>query len=424
MYRGASTQPFVSPEEALAHYGVKGMKWGVRKEYDPVGRMETKTTSSGKLTPSGKPAPKPPKPLSERQQKRIDKLMSRSDVMNTKIADLKAENKSLVGNNKPAKVYTKYVNNRNINDLEKSKKRALKDAEAVKKGKLTSKQKKLIIGGVVVGTMMAVSAYGAANQSGALNQARLLAQARIHGQDVPFKVNKDLSKSMSAQDLLKNVAKPVNPGYSKAGGKMNCRRSTFAYELRRRGYDVQATTSAAGWGQSESGVINAVTPGGKKIYRATSLSETVVKTGAVGKGRGDKRINPLTKTVLDGLRISPEEESRRVIEMLKRGDGLESIQKVKQSSSKKVLEELAKQPNGARGEVVFRFDQFGHSMAYEIVGGKPKIFDSQKGKMFDLATRVESKWDGFHSAEITRLDNVDLDLGFLSRWATNVPGGK
>lgn len=28
-------QPFASPEEALAHFGVKGMRWGVRKEKSP-----------------------------------------------------------------------------------------------------------------------------------------------------------------------------------------------------------------------------------------------------------------------------------------------------------------------------------------------------------------------------------------------------
>lgn len=31
-------QPFASPEEALEHYGTKGMKWGVRKEEDRAGR--------------------------------------------------------------------------------------------------------------------------------------------------------------------------------------------------------------------------------------------------------------------------------------------------------------------------------------------------------------------------------------------------
>jgi hypothetical protein len=34
MKRGEPTQPFASPGEALEHHGVKGMKWGVRKEED------------------------------------------------------------------------------------------------------------------------------------------------------------------------------------------------------------------------------------------------------------------------------------------------------------------------------------------------------------------------------------------------------
>lgn len=37
MIEGEATQPYASPEEALAHYGVKGMKWGVRNEEDEAG---------------------------------------------------------------------------------------------------------------------------------------------------------------------------------------------------------------------------------------------------------------------------------------------------------------------------------------------------------------------------------------------------
>jgi hypothetical protein len=69
---------------------------------------------------------------------------------------------------------------------------------------------------------------------------------------------------------------------------------------------------------------------------------------------------------------------------------------------------------------VFKFPKFGHSMAYEIVNGVPHIFDSQKGTLYNATHMVETKWDGFTAAEIRRLDNVDLDIGFLTRWATNV----
>jgi hypothetical protein len=63
-------------------------------------------------------------------------------------------------------------------------------------------------------------------------------------------------------------------------------------------------------------------------------------------------------------------------------------------------------------------------MAYEVVDGVPHIFDSQKGTLYNSSKMVESKWDGFHGAEITRLDNVDLDLNFLTRWATNTGSPK
>ena len=303
-----------------------------------------------------------------------------------------------------SKLYDRRLNKQAIKELDREHQRALRDAEAVQKGKLTSTQKKVIIGGVAVGAIAAGVIVYRGQQSGALNSYKLLAQARLRGQKVPFKVNKDLSKSMSASELLNKVAKPVNPNYSSMGGKMNCRRSTYAYELRRRGFDVNATTSAVGWGQSESGVINAVTPEGKDFFKRMSMSEAVVKTGGSTVARGDTRINPVPKILLDKL-----------------GGGGPGGTKLGYGS-KRIFEELGKQPNGARGEVLFKFPGFGHSMAYEVVNGKPHIFDSQKGTYHDLTKLVEDKWGSFNGAEITRLDNVDLDLNFLTRWATNRGG--
>jgi hypothetical protein len=385
-----------TPGDILEHHGVKGQKWGVQKKEDAVGR-----DTSGRLIPA------PPKdPLSDRNQRRVEKFQKKSDVMNTRISELKLSNQALQGTRNPAKLYAQYANNQNIKTLDRTQKRAVRDSEAVQKGKLTSTQKKVIVGAVGVSAIIAVGVVYKGQQSGALNSTALRGAAFLRGEKVPFNVNSKLSGHMSASELLTNVAKPVNPGYSKAGGKMNCRRSTYAYELRRRGFDVHATTSSVGWGQSESGVINALTPGSRNFYRSRSLSTAVVETGTSSVARGDRRNRSIAKILVDGLANKDMMRSSTL------------------SSSQKVLEELAKQPNGARGEVMFKFPTFGHSMAYEIVDGTPHIFDSQKGTLYNSATKmVETKWDGFHGAEITRLDNADLDLNFLSRWATNV-GGK
>lgn len=47
----------------------------------------------------------------------------------------------------------------------------------------------------------------------------------------------------------------AHPEYGNSlGSFMNCRRCTFAYELSRRGYDVQATKTLIGTGQDANGM--------------------------------------------------------------------------------------------------------------------------------------------------------------------------
>jgi hypothetical protein len=420
-------QPFASPTEALRHHGIKGQKWGVRKKEDsPIGR-----DSANRITlVSPKPGAEKPA-LSEKKQRKVEKFQKRSDIMGTHISEIKLSNEAFQGTRNPAKLYARYANNQAIKNLDRQQKRAVRDAEAVQKGKLTSNQKKAIVGAVAVSAILAGVVVYRGQQSGALNSTVLRGAAFLRGEKVPFTTNPKLRGHMSADELLKHVAKSVNPGYSTPGGKMNCRRCTYAYELRRRGFDVHATTSAGGWGQSESGVINAVTPGSRNFYRSLSMSQTVVDQGKSAVAGGDKRVNPLTKILLEGLNQPRGESQAEALVRIRAnrkagrpmGTGAAEAVARKVGGSQRVFEELAKQPNGSRGEVLFKFPHFGHSMAYEIVDGKPHIFDSQKGTYHDLVKTVEGKWGDFHGAEITRLDNANLDLNFLSRWATNV-GGK
>lgn len=394
--REAGYEPFNISEfdsavhDFLAHYGVKGMKWGVVKER-ATGAAQRVGQIRGDIN-----------------AKRLSRVQGKSDLLNTKIKELELKNETLAVAGGFSSRY-KISNNKGlIKELEKDRDRLDRDAQAIQEGRLTSTQKKVIVGAAVVGVLIAANATAAGMESGAINSARLRGEAFIKRQDSPFVINKDLAGKMSADDIRAKVAAPVNPNYKKAGGKMNCRRSTFTHELRRRGYDVQATTAMTGRGQSESGFMNAVTPGKKNVIKGASVSSSAKKAFdeqiLTAAAKGDKRSNPLQKTLLTDLMVNPNTSV---------------LGHERKSSSKSVLEAIEKQGEGARGEALFNFGAFAHSVAYEVVGGKAYIFDPQKGKKYDSETPFESTWDGFKTAEITRLDNVDLDINFLTRWSTN-----
>jgi hypothetical protein len=78
-------------------------------------------------------------------------------------------------------------------------------------------------------------------------------------------------KNMSADAIHSAVVKPINPNYSigHPGAFANCRRATFAYELRRRGYDVRATHTSNASGQNVIGLHNATTPNQKAMRTNT-----------------------------------------------------------------------------------------------------------------------------------------------------------
>ncbi len=209
-----------------------------------------------------------------------------------------------------------------------------------------------------------------------------------------FKINKDLaSPTLSASEIVTKISKSVNPNYASPGGQMNCRRATFTHELRRRGFDVKATPSALGRAQNETGLVNAVITGDRNPIRSASLSSMLNREGT--------------------SRARPSASDKRTYKAFtERVDYIDDL-----SNS------LRKQPNRARGEVVFEENGFAHSMAYEVIDGMAHIFDSQKAVHYP-ATReglsnLVSKWGSPKAMEITRLDNVDLDLVWLSRWAAN-----
>lgn len=199
--------------------------------------------------------------------------------------------------------------------------------------------------------------------------------------NVAWKKKPELSKKAPPADvesIHRSVVKQVNPDFPKPGTKMNCRRCTVAYEMRRRGYDVKATPSHFATGQDSRGMQTATSTLGKKKPESPW---------------GDKAIGGPTFH-----RLNREQKAQTI------------------------FDSLGKDGDGARGEISVGFGLMGgHSMAYEVIRGKPVIFDAQSGKRYENPTAWAndpmSEYT-FHAAH-TRLDNATLNDQFIRRWAVN-----
>lgn len=182
---------------------------------------------------------------------------------------------------------------------------------------------------------------------------------------------------MTVNLLQRQVVKQVNPGFPKAGTKMNCRRCTFSYEMRRRGLDVRATPSHFATGQDLKG-LNTATMGGSKKHYESAWGEKLV---------------------------SPRNEFSR---------------QTGERKSELVFKALGNYPNGARGELAMGWSfGGGHSMAFEVVNRKPVIFDTQNGVTYPNPKSFAKYAPIVAEAAHTRTDNVKLDEDFLRRWAVN-----
>lgn len=371
-----STEKPGSPAEVLEHFGTKGMHWGVRKKQE--------------MSSNGKSAQ--PKKLSERKEARAKKHEARASEAQKRINEIQAKPKTWA--------YAQYQRNTQVKELERFRDREAKAAKDIRAGRLTDFQKKAIIGASVVG--VALAAYGTYKlvDSGTANQ--------LLNRNTAMKTNDLLSRTMSHDAIMKEVVKPINPGYGGLGTKMNCRRCTFAYEMRRRGMDVKATNSVAGTGQTPLSLIKATQPGSKIKTGKVSMVKTMVEEAQVRDKWGRPTKGPVTALIQEGHGLGKE--------------GLGESFKFDTPSAKsaKIFEALSRNPDGARGELGMSWKQGGaHSMAWEIIGGKPVIFDTQNGHSYTQA-EFESVTKVMKNAASTRLDDVPLNTNFLGKWVRNV----
>jgi hypothetical protein len=369
-------------DDFLAHYGVVGMKWGKRNDKDSGGKD---TVSQG---------PTRTERRTVRRETKAKKIEGRVAKLDVTIKDLDAQIKAL-----PPGFASRYKRN-SLNEYRtevvKDRDRFAKDVKAAREGRLTSTQKRVIIGASVVAAIAATYVIQDNIQSG--NATRLIAKGkeRMSGEAFAFKKNPNLSNpNLDANDIHRLVVKKINPDYGAIGTKMNCRRATFSYEMRRRGYDVKATKTTNANGQNVLGLLNATNPGNKiQNTSAFNILNTVTKEATYGKPK------PVTELMANFAAGGKN--------------------KIPGGSSREIFDTLAKQPDGSRGELGVMWNMGGgHSMAYEIVKGKPVVFDGQTGKKFDAADEFFKSMPSVLNAGFTRLDNLDLNHDYLMRWVTN-----
>lgn len=342
----------------LEHFGVKGMRWGVRKERAAGNRRRASEA-----------------------QAEIDRLRSRSGIVPFKQARLQREAE--------------------IRDEQNAK------AQAKEQGKLTPTQKKLAIGGAAAAAIIATYATYKIADSGEFSRLAKQGKAALSGEE--FQWAKDASLSapdMDLSDIRRKVVAPINPNYGEFGTKMNCRRATLAYEMRRRGNDVAATKSVAGTGQTIGGLARAIEPNAGDVPTTTYgiLSRNVTETFK-------KERNPDALTPTIDLLSRYEGIGKKAVDL---GDASDFAQ------GTRIFDALASNPDGSRGELgVTWTNGAGHSMAWEIIKGKPVIIDAQSGKVFENPRDLAEISGMIATAATTRLDDVPMNDDFLGRWLKN-----
>jgi len=374
-------------EGFIAHYGKKGMHWGIRNEDTTsnmqIGKKESKQAS---------------------REKRAVKRDVLADKYNVKISEIKAKT------NPDTNVLLRTYRKNQIKDLTEKRDQKLDDAQRIREGKLTKGQKKLAIGASIAAALLI--SYGAYKytDSGAFHQQKIKGKEFLTQEKHVWNTKKSLSGPRDASYIMRNVVYPINPTYGKYGTKMNCRRCTFAYEMRRRGNDVSATLSNAGTGQTPAGLLNAIDPKSKLSTGKMGMYKALYDEQQSGKS------NPLADSVQNspfGKHAIDLVSSRSIFT----GNAKGLITKTELDTSEAIFKSLSSQPNGARGELGVGWTMGGgHSMAWEIIGGKPHIFDAQNGQRYGSAEDFAGLGDNIKQAGFTRLDNIDLNDDFLKRW--------
>lgn len=300
---------------SLMHYGVKGMKWGVRKDRKPAANAS-----------------------------------SLSVTMET-------------GLNVVKPLLTMVVPRANL---------ASRAAMVAVKAALTGKAITTTALAASYASPMAFAGYAvSAADSGAYRVPGVALKNAVRG---GWPKNESLAdKNLSVSQIQSRVVKGINSQYPGLGTTNNCLRCSYAYEMRRRGYDVSATKTMMASGQ---------------------------------KATTQKFMN---KSFSSASKVQAQKPTRTGISAKLLGN---------RPTESDAFSALSKEPNRSRGEFQMSWGPFmgGHSISYEIINNKPVFFDTQSGKTYSSPSQLKALTSRAKKMTYMRLDDKDLNNFALTAW--------
>lgn len=175
----------------------------------------------------------------------------------------------------------------------------------------------------------------------------------------------------------------VNPAFKNwdQNTKNNCTLCTMAYELRRRGYDVQARKATQGYDANDL-VKDWYKNSKPKITEGSMSSQDILD--AMAKGEAPT--------------IKKENQDHMI---------------------QNTLSTVKKQKDGARGQLSIVWDQSisGHSVSYAVENGEMTIYDTQSNKKFVGDKACEKYLRKTSQVSVTRLDNCQINTKYIKEVA-------
>lgn len=328
----------------LYHYGIKGQKWGVRRfqNADRTWTAEGKKRYGRKGPLAKKRAEKKTSEASKTAKSGIITRIQKNDIKKN-FHISDEELKNLdVKNFDPTKYKPKHERN--------------STAEA-KKFIATLAMDTLVPGMQVY---LPLDIYRGAKAISSASRSKKYSKERDENP-----IDKKTGFHLKTQELSeKEDLKRVNPDFNdfNSNSKSNCVLCTMTCEMRRRGYDVTANKAGVGYFDHE---LN-------NFFKNYKSEHITVRT---------------------------------------KEDGMNILDNGSKKYAQRTIAQIEKsQPEGSRGNLSvtwgFGFGNGGHSMYYEIQGGKLKIYDGQSGKIYNEPEKILMNCS---SVDIGRLDNLKIN---------------